>query len=97
MHEFFLNWVKKNQLNFEKMGIKVELNGVRRDIPDPKVSFSFSSTNCMSTMTVWKSKLVDFEVLDFNSQKRVLYYYREIKEEGEFDSIIHKMIELVAV
>lgn len=94
MNKRLIEWLRTNNTILVDMGIETE--NVREspvDSLDQGVTFEHASEKCLGQVSVWKSGLMDIEVLEIESESRVLYEHHELDENVDFGSILKRYFE----
>jgi hypothetical protein len=82
MDDLFYKWFYDNRTKLNNKGIQTEEITKSPPNPNPSVSADHTTETYMGRVTVWKSGLIDVEILDQCSAKRVYYKHFEITDEN---------------
>ncbi|CAH2715091.1 hypothetical protein BACCIP111895_02275 [Neobacillus rhizosphaerae] len=88
-------WLSLNEKKLEGLGIKLDdLTHSVESSPDPSLRVDHISNSSMGRITVWSSKKVDIEVVDFNTGDTKLYEQKEINDDmPNFDLLLEQYIK----
>lgn len=75
-------WLSQNEKKLEDLGIKLDdLTYSVEGSPDPSLRVDHVSDSCMGRITVWSSKKIDIEVIDFNTGETKFYEQKGITDD----------------
>ncbi|GIO67643.1 immunity protein TriTu family protein [Paenibacillus cookii] len=88
-------WLSQNEKKLEGLGIKLDdLTYSVEGSPDPSLSVDHVSDSSMGRITVWSSKKIDIEVIDFNTGDTKLYEQKEITDDfPNFDLLLENYVK----
>lgn len=96
MNNRLIEWINKNKVKLLEMGIETE--NVREspdDNLDQGVTVEHASKSCLGQISVWRSGLMDIEILDIETENRLLYEYHEFMQDPNFDDLLQKYIKIM--
>lgn len=95
MLRLFKEWLSNNEIKFKGLGIKIDdITQSIEDSPDPSIRVDHISYNSMGRITVWGSKKIDIEVIDFNTGDTKLFEHKQINNEvPNFDLLLETYIK----
>lgn len=89
-----MDWLKANNMMLFDMGIETEnIRESPEDSLDQSITVEQASEKCLGQVSVWKSGLIDVEVLEIESESTVLYEHHELDENVDYGSILKKYFE----
>lgn len=96
MNKHLIEWQNENKLNLLEMGIETENI---RESPDNSldqgVTVEHISKSCLGQISIWKSGLMDIEIIDIETENRLLYEHHEFEQTPNFDDLLHKYIRMM--
>lgn len=81
MDELFYKWFNDNKTKLNNKGIQTEKISKSIPNPNPSVIADHTTETHMGRVTVWKSGLIDMEILDQSSAETVFYKQTKITDE----------------
>lgn len=88
-------WLSKNDKNLEGLGIRLDHVTYSDECsPDPSIRVDHISKSSMGRITVWDSKLIDIEVIDFHTGDTKLYEQKELNDDisSNFELLLEKYV-----
>ena len=88
-------WLSQNEKKLERLGIKLnDLTYSVEGSPDPSLRVDHVSDSFMGRITVWNSRNIDIEVIDFNTGDTKLYEQKEIIDDfPDFDLLLENYVK----
>lgn len=84
MNEKLEKWINENKYRLEGEGIVTEEVVVTgEDIEEPCTRIDQSTDKCIGRICAWKNGVIDLEVLDVQSEKRLMIAHYEEQQEVE--------------
>lgn len=96
MQSILVNWQNENSAKLLEMGIETE--NIRQSPDnslDQGVTVEHMSKKCIGQISVWKSGLMDVEILDIETENRLLYEHYEVTKDTNFDDILQTYVEIM--
>lgn len=82
MNEIFYKWLNENQVRLGKKGIQTQNISKSPQNPNPSVFTDHYYVNKLGRITVWKSGIIDMEILDEQSEETVFHKHFEITDKS---------------
>jgi hypothetical protein len=81
MDETFYKWFNENKASLVNKGIQTE--EIKQSVPNtnPNVVAEYTTDMRIGRVTVWKSGLIDMEILEQSSMETVFYRHLEITDD----------------
>ncbi|WP_240421815.1 hypothetical protein [Paenibacillus periandrae] len=96
----FKNWIEGNNDKLLELFISIEyVNHANTDeslIPNPSTGIIHESYNCLGQVTVWKSRQMEYEVLNKHTEELIFWrYIEELSDEPNFDEILRDYFHIL--
>lgn len=96
MHKILIEWLNENKLKLLEMGIETENVRVSPDNSiDQAVTVEQLSKTCIGQVSIWRSGLIDIEILDIETERRLLYEHYELTQVPDFNKLFKKYIKIM--
>jgi hypothetical protein len=100
MRTKFQLWAENKKNELEEESIKMEYvkhkNPDESRIPDPSTGISYESENCLGQVTVWKSRQIEYEVVNIDTEEMILWKYIErLPDEPDFNEILEQFFHVL--
>lgn len=95
MHNTFLKWVEDKRRNLETLTIDTDGVVITANNVNPSVTVDYSSEMCIGRVSVWENGLMDMEVLDTNTGKRLCFEHHQLKDNIDFDKLLENFFATI--
>jgi radical SAM superfamily enzyme YgiQ (UPF0313 family) len=96
MNKRLKEWLKENNMKLLAMGIETEnIRESPEDSLDQGLTVEHVSKKCLGQISIWKSGLMDIEVLEIETESRMLYEHHELDENVDFSVILNHYFEIM--
>lgn len=98
MHLSFKKWIEDKSAELLTNGIKtiivrfIEPDG---ELADPVIVVEHLASEYMGEVMVWQSGNMDFEVLEVDSGKMILWQHKELECESEFEDALKEYFDVL--
>ncbi len=87
--EWLTNWFNRNSQNFKKQGIVFSFSEVTKT-DDPAQFVDLDTEKHMARLTLWESGNCDFEMIENETPKQIVYDHQLINSEMQLSSFLTK-------
>ncbi|TVY08208.1 immunity protein TriTu family protein [Paenibacillus cremeus] len=100
MRTKFQLWVESKKNELEEVYIKMEYvrhkNPDESRIPDPSTGVIYESECCLGQVSVWKSRQMEYEVVNIATEEMILWKYIErLPDEPDFNEILEQFFHVL--
>ncbi|NLV37378.1 MAG: hypothetical protein GXY17_11980 [Clostridiaceae bacterium] len=96
MNKRVIEWLRANNIILDNMGIQTEnIRESPKDSIDQGVTVEHASEKCLGQISIWESGLMDIEVVEIESESRVLYEHYELDQNADFTDILKQYFEIM--
>jgi len=97
MNSLFIEWISNNESKLLDMGIETEnIRESPSGTIDSGVTVEQTSKRCLGQISVWCSGLMDIEILDIQSESRLLYKHLNVTEDSNFSLILEEYLMIMS-
>ncbi|QEH70631.1 hypothetical protein QTL86_22690 [Cellulosilyticum sp. ST5] len=94
MHKILEKWIEKNRYKLEEIGITTdEIITTSEEVELPCIRVDQSTDKCIGRICVWKDGTIDLEVLDIQTERRLMFAHYE--EQHEVECFIQPYIKVI--
>lgn len=96
MNKKLIIWQTENKDRLLNMGIVTEnIRESPENILHKGVTVEHASSKCLGQVSAWESGLLDIEIIDIETEDRLLLEHYELKDDIDFNNILQKYIEIM--
>ncbi|QMV41317.1 immunity protein TriTu family protein [Cohnella cholangitidis] len=100
MRTKFQQWVESKKSELEAVSVAMEYvmhkNPDERRIPDPSTGVIYESERCLGQVIVWKSRQMEYEVVNIDSEEMILWkYIGRLPDEPDFNEILKQFFDVL--
>ncbi len=88
--EWLKDWFGSNTHNFERMGITFSFSEITKT-DNPAQFVDFDTNTHMARLTLWKSGDCDFEIIENETAKQVVYDHQMINSESQLSNFLTRV------
>lgn len=97
MNKLFMEWLNENKEKLRQIGIQTEsIKESPVSSLNQGVTIENISKNCLGQVSVWHSGLMDIEVLEIETESRLLYEHYEFSQAPDFSKVLQKYVKIMA-
>lgn len=95
MHSIFLKWVEERKPQIDMLKISTDEVNIAENNVNPSVTVDYSSEMCIGRVSVWETGLIDMEVLDSDTGKRLYFEHHQLKDNLDFDKLLENFFATI--